>query len=306
MKLITLDTITKILLKSAAIGAEVCRAQRQHSLISFKPSQETSTPLVNLACSVLTSADLLVQESILCTLLDNGLQDCAIQAEEDTPSLQQFAGNRDLATLYVDPIDGTLAYSLGCTGWEEQARIAGFDRETLVRTLKVTDQRFYGMVLGAIVPSSGVAAVCALPEFAIMYHTVDALAFRNGNPIRLPGPGRASRVAIGRRLLDASGTTSTPFDNAGMDTRPFNGSSPAVLWQLLEGSCTSYAGIHCGYDMQLASVVASAAGFCASGRDGNSLVPNFEGLVDIVLASSEDEKNRICDVMLQFGSSGVR
>ncbi len=74
-----------------------------------------------------------------------------------------------------------------------------------------------------------------------MYHTVDALAFRNGNPIRLPGPGRASRVAIGRRLLDASGTTSTPFDNAGMDTRPFNGSSPAVLWQLLEGSCTSYA-----------------------------------------------------------------
>ena len=147
MKSLTLDTVTEILLKSAAIGGEVCRTQRPHSLVCFKPSQETSTSLVTLACNIVTSADLIVQETILESLLAHGLEDCAIQAEENTPSLQRFRGNERLATLYIDPIDGTLAYSLGCPGWEDQALSAGFSRELLANTREGVDQRFYGMVL---------------------------------------------------------------------------------------------------------------------------------------------------------------
>jgi len=306
VKSLTLDTVTEILLKSAAIGGEVCRTQRQHSSVCFKPSQEPSTSLVALACSIVTSADLIVQETILECLLAKGLEECAIQAEEDTPSLQRFGGNERLATLYVDPIDGTLAYSLGCPGWEEQALSAGFGRDVLTNTREGVDQRFYGVVLGAFVPGSGIAAVCALPELAVTYHGLHGLAFRNGTEVRPPVTSRASRVAIGRRLLDPNGMTSTPFANAGLPIRRFNASSPGVLWQLLEGACTSYAGVNCGYDMQLASVIASAAGFSASDRHGNALVPNLAGVVDIVLASSEDEKERICDIMLQFERSRSR
>jgi hypothetical protein len=297
----TIETITETLLKSVVIGGEVCRAERSRAVVGFKPFESALTPLAGLASGVVTSADLAVQETILGFLIEQGFQDCAIQAEEDTPSLQYFNADRTGATIYVDPIDGTLAYSMECPGWEEAALSAGFNQEILVYSRERIDRQLYGMVLGAFIPGSGIAAVCVLPELRITYHALHGTAFRNGAKIRMPSMPRTCRVAIGRRLLDPSGTASTPFAEAGFSVRWFKSSSPGLLSHLFEGTCTSYAGVHCGFDIQLASVVACAAGFVASDRNGNNLALNLSGYVDsIVLASSDDERARICEVMRRF------
>ncbi len=164
MKSTTLETIAETLLKSVVIGGEVCRAERSRASVGFKSFEAALTLLACLASGTVTSADLAVQETILRFLLEQGFQDCAIQAEEDTPSLQYFTGDCTVATIYVDPIDGTLAYSMGCPGWQEAALSAGFNQEILVYSRERIDQQLYGMVLGAFVPGSGIAAVCVLPE----------------------------------------------------------------------------------------------------------------------------------------------
>lgn len=84
------DATVEALLRAAAVGARVAIEERSRAEVFFKP-YETSTPLVvALACSIVTKADLLVQEKILGSLLDSGLGGCAIVAEEDTPSSGLF------------------------------------------------------------------------------------------------------------------------------------------------------------------------------------------------------------------------
>jgi fructose-1,6-bisphosphatase/inositol monophosphatase family enzyme len=243
--------ITEALLKAAEIGARVCCQQRAKSSIYFKPIQNRASAVVALATSILTSADQEVQEVILQYLLDCGLSNCTIQAEEETPSLHKFNARSGTPTIFIDPIDGTLAYSMGCPNWEKSAMEAGFPKRLLTQTKAKLDPRFYGIVLGARVPESPLVAVCVLPELQITYYAMGGNAFRNGVPFRYSGSGRPRCIAIGRRLLDASGEAATPFAAAGIDVRWFTGSCPAILWHIFEGVCTGYAGLACAFDVQL-------------------------------------------------------
>ena len=293
--------ITQALLRSASVGAEVSLAERSRSTIYFKASEKTSTPLVALASRVVTSADFAVQEAILQCLLDCGLRDCTIRAEEDTPSIGQFSRRNGAATIFIDPIDGSLAYAMGCPGWREMATAAGFDTELLEHASARTDRRLYGMALGALVAGPEIISVCVLPDLGITYHASRGVAFRNGTRLNYVPTVRPLRVAIGRRLLDPNGMAASPFAAAGIDVRWFNGSSPGVLWYIFERECTGYAGLHCGFDIQLASVVAQAAGLLVSDGSGRDFVLRLnETAESLVLASSLEERDRICSGMRRY------
>jgi len=298
---LSLEEITDILLKSAQIGSELCIAERSRCSLSFKPWDKTANLRVALASRIVTSADLAVQESVLKYLLDCGLQDFAIEAEEDTPFIRQFRGGSDAAKIFIDPIDGTLAYSLGCAHWDEVAAQSGFDEALRTQVRARTDSRMYGMVLGACVPGVGATAVCALPELGITYHALKGASFRNGVRFRYADSARPHLVAIGRRLLDPNGEASTPFAAARIPVRWFNGSSPGVLWHIFDGNCTGYANLSCGFDVQFAAIVAQSAGLLVTDRSGRSLSPpSAETIESVVFASSTEEKDEICGVMQQF------
>lgn len=162
--------------------------------------------------------------------------------------------------IFIDPIDGTLAYAIGCPGWEGRASSAGFPESLLRQTKEKVDSSFYGMVLGALIPGSDPVAVCVLPEHGAVYHASQGIAFRNGVSFRHHISSSPLRTAIGRRLLDADGEKSTPFASAGIDVSWFSGSSPAVLWRVFQDVCAAYADLNCGFDGQLSTVIARAAG----------------------------------------------
>jgi fructose-1,6-bisphosphatase/inositol monophosphatase family enzyme len=296
-----LEEITDALLNAARAGAAVCVGQRLRCTVSFKPHQAATSPHVALAAQIVTSADLAVQETILQSLLDSGFEGCALEAEEDTASVCRFKSDPNAPTIFIDPIDGTLAYSIGCPGWKEAADRAGFPESLFEQTKSKTNIQLYGMVLGASVPNEGIVAICGLPELAIMFHTSGIHAFRNGAALNYPRTARQIKVAIGRRLLDPQGETAMAFTSAVIDVRWFNGSAPGVLWQMLEGDCTGYAGLKCAFDVQLAALVAQRAGFLVTDRNGRSFVPDLRGIADsIVVASTPAESARICDVLQQY------
>lgn len=293
--------ITEALLKAAEIGARVCSQQRAKSSISFKPIEDRTNAVVALATSIMTSADQEVQEAILQYLLDCGFSDCTIQAEEETSSLRDFNARNGAPTVFVDPIDGTLAYSMGCPNWEESALDAGFPKSLLMHTEAKLDPRFYGIVLGARIPELPPLAVCVLPEFQITFHAIGDKAFRNRVPFSYSGSDRPQCTAIGRRLLDPSGEAATPFAAAGVDVRWFTGSCPAILWHIFEGDCTGYAGLACGFDVQLTAIVARAAGLLVSDRHEREVVFNLSERIDsIVFASSVQERREIARILRSF------
>lgn len=65
-----------------------------------------------LEISIVTDADLAVQEYILKAMLQTDLKKCHIIAEEDTPSVSKFTNELDYY-ITVDPIDGTSNYAAG-------------------------------------------------------------------------------------------------------------------------------------------------------------------------------------------------
>jgi fructose-1,6-bisphosphatase/inositol monophosphatase family enzyme len=248
-----------------------------------------------------TGADVASQEAILQFLLECGLQDATIRAEEDTPSLRRFRSRPGAPTVFVDPIDGTLAYSMGCPDWESRAADAGFEQRLLQQTKEKVDPRCYGIVLGALIPETVPIAIGVLPELQITYHAINGLAFRNGARFQYSAANRPSRVAIGRRLLDPSGESATPFVSAHINVRWFSGSSPAVLWHIFEGACTGYADLSCGFDAQLTAVIAQACGLLVSDRYGAQLKLDLNQTIDsIVYASSTEERDRVCNTLQTF------
>lgn len=177
VSLVEIETITDALLKAAGVGAKVCLRERLCCTVSLKPLGGLATPHVALASQIVTSADLAVQEAVLQCLLESGLQECAVDVEENTPSFRQFKPSDGAPTIFVDPIDGTLAYSIGCPGWEDVMARAGFPEILLEQTKLRTNPQLYGIVLGVSVPNSGIAAVCALPELGILFHALNDIAF---------------------------------------------------------------------------------------------------------------------------------
>jgi fructose-1,6-bisphosphatase/inositol monophosphatase family enzyme len=291
------------LLRAATLGARVAIEERPRAEVSFKPYETSAPPVVALACSIVTKADLLVQETILKSLLDSGLGECAVVAEEDTPSSSLFRPSGDAPVIFIDPIDGTLAYATGCPEWESRASFAGFPESLLRLTKEKVDSSFYGMVLGALIPGSDPVAVCVLPEHGTVFHASQGIAFRNGVPFRHHRANSPLRVSIGRRLLDANGDRSTPFASAGIDVSWFSGSSPAVLWRIFQDVCTAYADVNCGFDAQLSAVVARAAGLLVSNKNGDELILDLNSDIDgIVFASSTTDRDQICAIMRSFGS----
>jgi len=61
---------------------------------------------------IITDADLAVQEFVLSEIAKTSLVNCALIAEEDTPSVSKFKGTNGLV-LTIDPIDGTRVYAEG-------------------------------------------------------------------------------------------------------------------------------------------------------------------------------------------------
>lgn len=297
------DSIVEALLRAGTLGARVALEERSRAEVSFKPYETSARPVVALACSIVTKADLLVQEAILRSLLDSGLGECAVVAEEETPSSSLFRPSDEAPVIFIDPIDGTLAYAIGCPGWEGRASAAGFRESLLRQTKEKVDSSFYGMVLGALIPGSAPVAVCVLPEHGVVFHASQGIAFRDGVSFRYHRSSSPLRVAIGRRLLDPDGDRSSPFASVGIDVSWFSGSSPAVLWRVFEDVCTAYADLDCGFDAQLSAVVARAAGLLVSNRNGDELVLNLHSTVDgIVFAPSTAERDQICAILQSFGS----
>lgn len=62
--------------------------------------------------SIVTDADLAVQEYILEAMLQTDLRKCHVIAEEDTPCVPKFTNELDLF-ITLDPIDGTSNYAAG-------------------------------------------------------------------------------------------------------------------------------------------------------------------------------------------------
>lgn len=62
--------------------------------------------------SIVTDADLAVQEYVLEAILQTDLGKCHIIAEEDTPSVSKFKNELDFF-ITLDPIDGTSNYAVG-------------------------------------------------------------------------------------------------------------------------------------------------------------------------------------------------
>lgn len=296
-----LAALTDALLAAARAGAEAARAGRTRAAISFKPTKLVASPLAVMARRIVTDADLAAQEAVLRRLLDAGLAACRLVAEEDTPSVAAFRGGADAPVLFVDPIDGTLTYALGCPGFESAALAAGFPRATLDAIRAGADPRLYGQVLGAFVPGAGHVALCGLPELGIVYRAAGGAAFRNGAPLRYAAPARPTRVVVGPRLLDPDGAAATPFHAAGLDIA-LAGSHPAALWRIFERDCTAYAGTSNSYDGQLTSVVARAAGLLVTDRRGRDFTPaDLDHRTDsIVFAATRAEQERIAAVLCTY------
>lgn len=299
--MLTLAQMTDALLRAARAGAGVCLKQRSRAAVSFKPLLEPANEQVALAHQVVTSADLAVQETVLQSLLNSGLGDCALEAEEDTPSVRRFSADSQAPTIFVDPIDGTLTYVLGCDQWPEAAVQAGFSELAIEQTILKTDAQLYGIVLGASVPNQGYVAVCGLPESNSWFYASGSQAFRDGVLWQRSPNAKTPKVAIGRRLVDSDGKAATPFSAAGIDVRWFTGSAPGFLWWVLKEDCTGYASLNCAFDVQLAALVAQCAGFVVTDRTGEPFVPFLRGIVSgIVVASTADESARVVEVLQQY------
>lgn len=296
-----LKRITSALLRAARIGAEVSLNEQASSTVGFKASRHPSNFLVALGSRIVTSADYAVQEAILECLLDEGLEDCGVEAEENTRSLQRFRARAGAPIIFIDPIDGTLAFAMGCPRWESAAIEAGFPQDILDTVKSRLDSRFYGIVLGALVPGSSPIAVCVLPSLGITYHAVGETAYRNGQPLKLIEGRRTTSVAIDRRLVDADGVTASLFETAGIQVRAYTGSNPGTLWNIFEGDCTAYAGLVANFDAQLASIVARTAGLLIADRNGRDFVAELSGPVSgLVFASSAMERDQICAVLQRY------
>jgi fructose-1,6-bisphosphatase/inositol monophosphatase family enzyme len=280
---------------------ECCRSERLAAKVTFKPAKRLVSPLVAIGSRIVTTADIAVQEAILRSLLNDGLVNCYIEAEEDTPAVGEFRPRKGAPVIFVDPIDGTLTFSVVCPDWHSAATAAGFEPQLVTELKSRLDPRFYGIVLGARVDGHGVLSVCALPELDIIYHSISGVSFRNDEPLRVRRKSRPTLLAIGRRLLDSDGIAASPFDAAGISYRSYNGSNPAVLWNILEADCTAYTGLHCNFDAQLASVIARSAGLLVTDRDGRDFVTDLSGPCDgLVYASTEEEIGVICSVMREY------
>jgi fructose-1,6-bisphosphatase/inositol monophosphatase family enzyme len=296
----TMKYITDALLSAVCAGMKVCMDERSRCTVSFKPLHKVACPQVAIASQIVTSADLAVQEAILESLLNAGLGNCSLEAEEETPSVSRFTAGPNGCTIFVDPIDGTLTYSLGCAHWAEAAAQAGFSATVIEQTMLKTDPSLYGIVVGASVPDDGLVAICALPELGTVFHMSGDRVFRNGAPFKYSGAPKPTRIVIGRRLLDPDGN-SAPFAARGIEVRWFSGSAPGVLRWILEDDCTGYTGLECLFDIQLAALIARCLGFIVTDRRGRPFVPTLHGVVDgIVIASTADESAKIIEALQQY------
>ncbi len=121
--------------------------------------------------SALTDADCISQE-ILLTALREFFPDVEIEAEEDTPTVAAFAGNRSDDFVVVDPIDGTLRYLRG--------------------------DGLYSIIVGLEREGRPDAAVIAVPQEEVLVRAV-----RGGGAeiSHAGGPFRPARLEGGERLL---------------------------------------------------------------------------------------------------------
>jgi fructose-1,6-bisphosphatase/inositol monophosphatase family enzyme len=263
-----LGSLADILLHAADAAAEVMRVERSKAAIAFKDLDDQPRTARTMARCMVTSADLAVQEVVLRILLDSGMLDFNIVAEESTSSVAKFqSASSSVGTLFVDPIDGTLGFAVGSSSFEGAARKAGFAADTIASVRAHRDPRMYGIVLGAEIPGLGIVSVCSLPELGIVYHAINNQAFRQRLPLKCPPAPCTSCWVISSSILDSPKGDLILSDMQGIPIRR-SGSNPAALWQVLEGDCSGYVAVQKPFDGQLAAVIASAAGLLVTDKDG--------------------------------------
>jgi 3'-phosphoadenosine 5'-phosphosulfate (PAPS) 3'-phosphatase len=121
--------------------------------------------------SALTDADCVSQE-ILLVALREFFPGVEVDAEEDTPSVEAFAGSRSDDRVVVDPIDGTLRY--------------------------VRRDGLYSIIVGLEREGRTEAAVIAVPQEQVL---VRAVRGAGAEISHAQGPFRAARFQTGERLL---------------------------------------------------------------------------------------------------------
>jgi len=78
-------------------------------------------------------------------------------------------------------------------------------------------------------------------------------------------------------------------------------SSPAMLWHLMRGECSAYAAIRCGFDIQLAALLAQAAGMVVTDHRGRPFFPDFYNGVDgIIVGRSQDDIATIVAILRNY------
>jgi|SRR5271157_963840 len=266
--MLDLEVLADTFLRAADAVSQLMRDERLSATINFKDLNHLPRTARSMAQCIVTSADLNVQECVLCRLLDCGLANFAMVAEESTPSVAKFqSDSASVGTLFLDPIDGTLTYAQGCLTFESAARKAGFSPETISSVQAQRDPRLYGFVLGAQIPQVGVVSVCSLPELGIVYHAINDHAFRQRLPLKCPPPPRTRCWVVSSSILDSPDSRSALSALEGICVRR-SGSNAAALWRLLEDNCSGYVAVNKPFDGQLAAVVARAAGLLVTDKDG--------------------------------------
>lgn len=181
-----------------ALWAAAGIARRLEGRVPNRPKLEEGTA----AKQALTEADTSVQEALLATLW-KAFPEVALEAEEDTPSVERFPAESD-ATVIIDPIDGTLHSYLEGRGP-------------------------YAVIVGLAVREILVAGLVALPREGLLLAAArgeGACWARAGGPLR---PARlatdGTRVLVSHSIADR---VSPSLREAGWEPVPACGGALAV------------------------------------------------------------------------------
>lgn len=261
----SIEKVAQTALRATKRAAIVSQKLRDKVEVSFKAPKGKSL-YTRIASGVVTNVDLKVQEVILKTFLSAGFNSCEVVAEEDTPSIERFA-RASSSRLFIDPIDGTLAYIWGnASAREVVAREFGEEGVRIVDAH--SDPNNYGIVIGFEENNKCVFGVCALPARGIVYHAAkNSGLFRNGQPF-------SPQLRSDRRIISRSAFPPEVFEaysSAGYSHR-FTNCAPSNLFLLFEGDHRAFVTTKIDYPWQIQAFIAREAGINVTDVFGNEFL----------------------------------
>lgn len=263
--MLELNAIVNSALKATRKAGPISKRIRKNIRIGFK-NEPRPTLFYTAAAGIVTDADIKVQEAILRTFLKDGFGYCQVVAEEDTPSVNDFAQTGS-SKLFIDPIDGTINYAWG----NPITRNALVEKhgEDKIRTIEgFLNPKNYGIVIGFEKNGECVLGVCSLPAQNIVYHAVKGQGiFRNGLPFH-PILSDTRKVILHPRHSEESSLR--PFEAASFAWE-MTCSAPSNLHKFFTGECSSFVSTKMGSAWQVHAFIAKEAGFSVLDAWGNEI-----------------------------------